>query len=247
MKEPPTAGLCASRDCSHCRVRGPCAGRLSWAPRPLRRSAVVCTRRQRDPAEPTPWAFHLMLPSTDANVEVSYETDRMRFIGRGRSTARPLAMDTDAALSGSAGAVLDPVAAIRRDVTLDAGQTATFDLITGIAATRADCLALIQQCRETAFVDRVLAAAVTRAQDELGRFDGTEVDAALYTDLASCVLYVDRTLRATSTVLASNRLGQSGLWRLRYAISDAQAPSPLSFRNGPGGTYLLAEPQSGSA
>ena len=179
--------------------------------------AVVCTRRQRDPAEPTPRAFHLMLPGTDASVEMSYETDRMRFIGRGRSTARPLAMDTDAALSGSVGAVLDPVAAIRRGVMLDAGQTATVDLITGIAATRADCLALIQRCREPAFADRVLATAVARAHDELGRFDGTEVEAALCMDLASSVLYVDRALRAPSSVLASNRQGQSGLWR--YAIS----------------------------
>ncbi len=51
--------------------------------------------------------------------EISYETDRMRFIGRGNTVADPQAMSGAAALSGSEGSVLDPIVAIRYRITLD--------------------------------------------------------------------------------------------------------------------------------
>ena len=126
--------------------------------------AIVCMRRSRAPDEATPWMFHLLLPSEGLDAEVSYETDRMRFIGRGRTTANPQALDSDAALSGTAGAVLDPVAAIRCRVALRAGQTAVVELISGVAASRDECLALIRRCREPGFADRVLDGAPTRAR-----------------------------------------------------------------------------------
>jgi cyclic beta-1,2-glucan synthetase len=77
------------------------------------RQAILCTRRPRAPDELTPWMFHLLTAPKAARGEVSYETDRMRFIGRGRTTADPQVLDDNAPLSGSAGSVLDPVAAIR--------------------------------------------------------------------------------------------------------------------------------------
>ena len=51
--------------------------------------------------------------------EVSYETDRMRFIGRGNTIADPEAMRGSSGLSDSEGSVLDPIAAIRHQITLD--------------------------------------------------------------------------------------------------------------------------------
>jgi cellobiose phosphorylase len=68
--------------------------------------AILCTRRARAPDEPTPWMFHLLGSHKPAREEVSYETDRLRFIGRGRTTADPQALHDNAALSGSAGPVL---------------------------------------------------------------------------------------------------------------------------------------------
>ena len=43
----------------------------------------------------------------------SYETDRSRFIGRGRTVAHPAAMENRGLLSDSEGPVLDPIVAIR--------------------------------------------------------------------------------------------------------------------------------------
>jgi cyclic beta-1,2-glucan synthetase len=70
--------------------------------------AILCTRRPRSRDEHSPWMLHLMVVRGADCGAVSYETDRMRFIGRGRTVAAPQALSEDAALSGSAGSVLDP-------------------------------------------------------------------------------------------------------------------------------------------
>ncbi len=50
--------------------------------------------------------------------EISFETDRMRFIGRGRSVVAPRAMTDHGPLSNTEGSVLDPIAAIRHRMTI---------------------------------------------------------------------------------------------------------------------------------
>ena len=67
--------------------------------------------------------FHLMTVHGADAPEISFETDRMRFIGRGGSVAAPIAMTDRGALSNTEGSVLDPIAAIRHRMTIDAGAT----------------------------------------------------------------------------------------------------------------------------
>src|SRR3970282_2455772 len=45
------------------------------------RQAILCTRRPRSLEEPVPWMFHLMVVHGAQTGEVSYGTDRIRFIG----------------------------------------------------------------------------------------------------------------------------------------------------------------------
>ena len=96
--------------------------------------AIVCTRRPRSHDEVVPWMCHLLAVHNADIDEISYETDRARFIGRGRSTANPQVLDAGHRhLSNSDGSVLDPVVAIRCRITLEPEQSAMVDLVTGIA------------------------------------------------------------------------------------------------------------------
>ncbi|MGH9569735.1 MAG: glucoamylase family protein, partial [Candidatus Angelobacter sp.] len=88
------------------------------------RHAIVCTRRARSLHEQTPWMFHLMVVHGAAVATVSYETDRMRFVGRGKTVANPQAMYGSTPLSGTQGSVLDPIVAIRHQIILEPGQSA---------------------------------------------------------------------------------------------------------------------------
>ena len=179
--------------------------------------AILCTRRPRSPAERPPWMFHLMAAHGTDVEEISYETDRMRFIGRGRTVAAPRAMSDLGALSGSAGSVLDPVAAIRYRITLEPAQAATIDMVSGIADTRESALALIGKYQDRRLADRVFDLASTHSWVTLRQINASEADAQLYGRLASSVIYANGTLRAETDLLIRNRRGQSGLWG--YAIS----------------------------
>ena len=100
------------------------------------RQAILCTRRPRSAEERPPWMMHLMTVRGTTVGEASFETDRMRFIGRGRTLAHPAAMDGRAPLSDSEGPVLDPVVCIRHVVVLQPNETVRIDLVTGVAETR---------------------------------------------------------------------------------------------------------------
>ncbi len=100
------------------------------------RQAILCTRRPRSAEEKPPWMMHLMTVQGTTVGEASFETDRMKFIGRGRTLAAPAAMEGQGPLSDSDGPVLDPVVSIRRVVVLQPRETVRIDLVTGVAETR---------------------------------------------------------------------------------------------------------------
>ena len=161
--------------------------------------------------------FHLMAVHGPAASEVSYETDRMAFIGRGRTVAAPQAMLEPGRLSGSQGSVLDPIVAIRQKLTLDPQQTATIDMAFGMADTRDAALTLVGKYQDRHLADRVFDLAWTHSGVTLRQINASESDAQLYARIAGSVLFANASLRAEAAVLLRNRRGQSGLWS--YAIS----------------------------
>ncbi|TRZ92044.1 MAG: cyclic beta 1-2 glucan synthetase [Methanosarcinales archaeon] len=184
--------------------------------------AILCTRRPRSLDEQSPWMFHLMAVHGADIGEVSYETDRMQFIGRGNTVENPQAMSGAAdfftgALSGSEGSVLDPIVAIRYRITLDPEETATINIVSGIGDTRDSCLGLVEKYQDRRLADRVFDLAWTHSQVLLRQFNASEADAQLYGRLASSVIYANSSLRTDPSVLLKNRRGQSGLWG--YSIS----------------------------
>jgi cellobiose phosphorylase len=144
------------------------------------RQAILCTRRPRSRDERPPWLLHLMAVHGAHSEPVSYETDRARFIGRGHTVAVPQAVTAGAALSGSQGAVLDPMVAIRCRITLDPDQEVTIDLVYGVGAGRDACLGIIEKYRDRRLADRVFDLAWTHSQVVLRQINATESDAQLY-------------------------------------------------------------------
>ncbi|MDF3079344.1 MAG: glycosyltransferase 36 [Sphingobacteriaceae bacterium] len=174
-------------------------------------NAVFSTRRPRSEHETPPWMFHLMEVTGAAAEAVSYETDRMQFIGRGRTLVNPLAMESET-LSGKDGAVLDPIMSIRYRVVLKPNQTATIDLIYGITDNVESCEALMQKYRDRNLKKRAFELSWTHSQVLLRQINATEADAQLYGRLAASVIFSNPRLRADPFVISSNLRGQSSLW-----------------------------------
>ena len=173
--------------------------------------AIRCTRRPRSHEEQPPWMFHLMKLNNGEANSISYETDRSKFIGRGRTVNNPVVMQGQP-LSSSQGSVLDPVVSIQYAVSIAPGDVIVVDMITGIAPTVEGCQGLIDKYQDRHMRDRAFELSWTHSQVVLRQIGATEADAQLFGKLASSVIYHNPALRASAGIISKNQRGQSGLW-----------------------------------
>lgn len=101
-----------------------------------RHGALLARRRPRAAGEPWPLAFHVLL---DAPLQ-QWETDRVRFIGRGRSAENP-----QLRMERTTGNVLDPVFALRSLVELAPGEERELRFVLGFAANRPKAIAALRR------------------------------------------------------------------------------------------------------
>lgn len=175
-------------------------------------SAILCTRRARAEDESPPWLLHLLLGPDGDPGDLSCETDRARFVGRGGSLVSPAVMQGRGPLSNTTGSVLDPIIALRRTLTLQPHATATVDLLTGVSASHESALAYVEKYQSSRMADRALDMAWTHSQVTLHHLSATGAEAQLYDRLAGALIYADPTRRANASVLLGNRRGHNGLW-----------------------------------
>lgn len=175
-------------------------------------SALLCSRRPRSREEGTPWLLHMMVGQGGEQGEISFETDRARFVGRGGSLANPTAMQGLSPLSNTDGSVLDPVISLRRTITLPPHGVATITLIIGATDNRDAAVALVEKYQISRMADRAFDLAWTHSQVTLHQLNATEVEAQTYGRLAGALIYADPARRASPSVLLNNRRGQNGLW-----------------------------------
>ncbi|HEX7242776.1 MAG TPA: glucoamylase family protein, partial [Longimicrobiaceae bacterium] len=175
-------------------------------------TAVTATRRPRSAKEPTLWCVHVVDAGRDRVGPVTCETDRARFVGRGSTTRDPVALTVDGPLSGTTGAVLDPVFALRTRVRLLPGQSASVAFTTLVAATRERAFELAGRYHDSSAAQRALDLAWTSKQVELRELGLTPADAALFQELAGCMLYPLPELRAPQEELCRNQGSQPLLW-----------------------------------
>jgi cyclic beta-1,2-glucan synthetase len=120
------------------------------------RESLVAWRRLRSPEDEPLWLAHRL---TGDGEPAGRETDRARFLGRGRTTAAPAALDADARLSGTVGNVLDPVFALRRRIVLEPGASATLVAMLAAGRTREAVEALADRYASAEAADRAFREA----------------------------------------------------------------------------------------
>jgi cyclic beta-1,2-glucan synthetase len=175
------------------------------------RGALLATRRPRDPG-PQPWIAHFSSLDGEAIGGLQFETDRARFLGRGHDVRNAASIVDARPLSNSVGTVLDPVLALRRRVRIDPGETIHAAFWTGIGASRAEALSLVDKLGNEAAFQHTKTLAASRMQDQLRDLNISSDEAELFQELAERILYSDASLRAPRDLLDRNQLGQPSLW-----------------------------------
>ncbi len=170
--------------------------------------ALLANWRLRSPDDAPIWACHAVV--SEEQDEFDYETDRARFLGRGRDARDPIALDNP--LTQTQGAVLDPVFSIRKTVTLAPGEQVKIAWVTGAGESRDRVLEIARKLGDMGSIARAFELAWTNAQLEMQRLRIEPDDVQVFQQLAGHMIYPSAGLRTSQRRIAANTLGQQGLW-----------------------------------
>ena len=185
--------------------------------------ALVAWRRLRSDGETPVYVAHRLTRESVAdnsagdtpNEVIRFETDRRRFIGRGRTLANPMGALQQP--SNTQGFVLDPILSLRESITIAPGQRVQLSLILAAGSSLNQVVGLMNKYGDPHAIDRAMDLAWESAQLELRLLRIQPDDARRFQQLASHLLYPNRYLRSSPERIAENRNGQAGLWP--HAIS----------------------------
>ncbi|OOG60905.1 glycosyl transferase family 36 [Rhodanobacter sp. B05] len=173
---------------------------------------LLATRRRRSDSQAEVWAAQALQIEGRSADGSSHETDRARFLGRGRTLRHAQAMQPGAALSNTNGCVLDPVFSLRREFSLAPGTSIRLLLWTQLADTRAGAIALSARLQDPEAAAQLFAAATRDAETELQQLGIDPAQAARFAHWMSGLLYSDSSQRAAASTRMRGHGGAPTLW-----------------------------------
>jgi N,N'-diacetylchitobiose phosphorylase len=190
-----------------------------WLPA---RGALLAHRRPRGAGERHPWLVHASIGAG----ALEHETDRVRFIGRGRTLANPRAIASGAPLSGATGNVLDPIVSLRRSVEIEPRGGVALTFLMGAAPDRDAALALLDPWRDRDATDEAFARA--------GSAEPMEIEPPAGNGRASGAASNGNGRHGEAVEIASERRGASAQ-QSEVAPETPLFDAPLRYANGVGG------------
>jgi cellobiose phosphorylase len=163
---------------------------------------LIARRRPSSDQEQWPWLFHRLV----AAQPLAWETDRLRFIGRGGSLERPAAIAPDG-LSGTVGNVLDPILSLQTAVKIAPGDHKSLAFVTGVAGNLEAALELTRRYDSAPVAEAVLRNAADAERALCESIAMTEDEGKQFQLLAGAMLYGDPRLR--KGFLRENRNGKA--------------------------------------
>ncbi|APG84935.1 protein NdvB [Sinorhizobium americanum CCGM7] len=174
-------------------------------------SALFARRRPRSASEKPIWAVHVSAASADDQPAVEYETDRRRFLGRGRTPSNPSALVRGKSLSATTGPVLDPIFSLRRRVLLKPSETQRIAFATGAADSEAAVVAIAKRFADVDAAGRALSDAFETYATELASSKLSPETVDVCNQLAGSLAFFDSDLR-DSDALRQEPLSTGNLW-----------------------------------
>ncbi len=174
--------------------------------------ALLATRRPRSSSESPMWMAQVILRGEGCIGGVEFETDRAKFLGRGRSLRSAKAIYGSGPLSNTVGAVLDPVFSLRTKVRLEPGVSSSVIFSTLVAPSRNELLHRVENFQDRATFERATQLAWTQAQIKLHYLNIEPVEAHQFQRLATRLIFSDPSLRPSGDVIKRNKKNVTGLW-----------------------------------
>lgn len=218
--------------------------------------ALLFRRRPRSAGDKPLFLLHMLVADTNLDVGAglvpalgqpegqpqglpvqgrSHDSDRAKFLGRGRTARSPIALTHG--LSQTTGATLDPVMALSQTVAIAPHTTARLAFITLATSSRRQALEWAARYQQWLMLDRAFIRARSLAEQELRQLDLTTPQLEQMQRVLSLLLYPHPARRADAATLAANSQGQPGLWA--FGISGDHPILLLQLHQEADGELLL--------
>ncbi len=178
---------------------------------------LVFRRRPRASSEEGIYLAHGLVtdPEAATAIQPRLETDRSRFLGRGRTARRPGALQAGSRTAG--GASLDPIFSISQAAHVPPNGTLRLAFLTAAAPSADGSRDIIDRYASLNEIEAALERARALAEQELTELEISSAQLKDFQTLLSLLIFPSPALRARTERLAANQKGQSGLWP--FAIS----------------------------
>lgn len=175
-------------------------------------NALVASRRPRSEKDKELWAAHLLVVDGEQAGAISYETDRLKFIGRNNTVANPVALLDGQPVSNSVGAVLDPIFSLKCRVKIPAGATVRISYVTLVSQTHKELCSLCSKYNSIPVIEAAFELSQTRSQMEIRYLGLDQGDEEEFLSLLPHLVYNSPSKEQYAKEISQNMLGQKSLW-----------------------------------
>lgn len=172
----------------------------------------IFMRRPRSNLETLIYMGHMVVAHGN-HAATRHEADRYQFLGRNQSLRSPAALTSQQYLTGTSGATLDPIFALGQEIRLDPHGSEDLAYLTFAGESREAILALANRYRNWTLIENSFQQANIAAQAWLGKQEIITESFKGILQVLSALIYSFKSVRTSPETIATNRLGQSGLWR----------------------------------
>lgn len=176
---------------------------------------VLAYRRSRTEDEPSIYVAHRITYENAGGKFFSFETDRRKFVGRGRTLVNPMGAFREP--GSNQGFVLDPILSLRHSINIGPGQRAHFFMVIAAGPTRRQVLDMMSKYGDCRAIDRTMDLVWASSQLQLRLLRIQPSEARRFQQLAGRLLFPTSVSRTSTGQIVENSKGQSGLWP--YGIS----------------------------
>ncbi len=172
--------------------------------------SLTAIRNPREEKDSPLHLFHSVSCEGHPFGNTQYETDRVKFIGRGRSLSNPAALEK--VLDNSSGVVLDPIVSLRKSVRIDPTQKAVLTFAMGVTEKREELRGLVEKYKNPYMVRELSELATIQAQVEAEYLDLSQEEVFLFQDMSSQILHLSPQKNRYERIIKRNSKGQNSLW-----------------------------------
>ncbi len=175
--------------------------------------SVIAVKRPRTLNEETIYFGATCLVDANPSQMFEYETERDRFIGRGRSLRNPISLENTFNVLRGTGEVVDPCISLKNKVRIPSYQSVSISFINAAATSKTELIETLKELKNPYTVMDVFKNALFDSKVEMQYFNLNYEKTNKILDLLTIIMFPNNHHGLSAPFFTGNVLDQRDLWK----------------------------------